>query len=193
MNSSQKLSYAIAAILSGSGLGVVLAHAAPAADTSDSEGIQEITVTAQRRSESIQDVPITIQAITGESLGQLSVTTFDDVIKLLPNVTFSSNGPGQGNIYMRGLSVGFAGSQSSATINPFPNVATYLDDQSLTFPGRNLDVYMVDMERIEVLEGPQGTLFGGGAEAGALRYITNKPKLNVTTAIPVSRKCRSSG
>ncbi|MBV9914652.1 MAG: TonB-dependent receptor, partial [Sinobacteraceae bacterium] len=142
------------------------------------EGLQEVVVTAQRRSESIQNVPITIQALTGDSLAQMSVTTFDDVIKLLPNVTFSANGPGQGNIYMRGLSVGFAGSQSSASINPFPNVATYLDEQSLTFPARNLDVYMVDMERIEILEGPQGTLFGGGAEAGALRYITNKPKLD---------------
>jgi len=172
---NQKLACAITAILSGS------AGAAWAAEeTTSSSGLEEITVTAQRRSESVQNVPITIQAITGESLGQLSVTTFDDVIKLLPNVTFSSNGPGQGNIYMRGLSVGFAGSQSSASINPFPNVATYLDEQSLTFPGRNLDVYMVDMDRIEVLEGPQGTLFGGGAEAGAIRYITNKPKLDVT-------------
>ena len=148
-------------------------------DETASSGLEEITVTAQRRSESIQDVPITIQAISGAQLGQLAVTTFDDVLKLLPNVTFSSNGPGQGNIYMRGLSVGFAGSQSSASINPFPNVATYLDEASLTFPGRNLDVYMVDMERIEVLEGPQGTLFGGGAEAGVVRYITNKPKLGV--------------
>src|SRR5208282_6337241 len=82
-------------------------------------------------------------------------------------------------IFMRGLSAGFAGNQSSATIAPFPNVATYLDDQSVTFPARNLDVYYADMERIEVLEGPQGTLFGGGAEAGVVRYITNKPKLNV--------------
>jgi outer membrane receptor protein involved in Fe transport len=81
---------------------------------------------------------------------------------------------------MRGLSAGFAGGQSSASIAPFPNVATYLDDQSLTFPSRNLDIYMVDMERVEVLEGPQGTLFGGGAQAGALRYITNKPKIGVT-------------
>ncbi len=178
MNTNQKLAYAISAVLSGC---AGTAWAAAAADTATStSALEEITVTAQRRSESIQDVPITIQAITGEQLGQLSVTTFDDVIKMLPNVTFSANGPGQGNIYMRGLSVGFAGSQSSASINPFPNVATYLDEESLTFPGRNLDVYMVDMDRIEVLEGPQGTLFGGGAEAGALRYITNKPKLNVT-------------
>ena len=78
---------------------------------------------------------------------------------------------------MRGLSAGFRGSQSSATIAGFPNVAVYLDEQSMQFPARNVDIYMVDLDRIEVLEGPQGTLFGGGAEAGAVRYITNKPNL----------------
>jgi iron complex outermembrane receptor protein len=61
-------------------------------------------------------------------------------------------------------------------------VAIYLDEQSAQLPGRNLDVYAADLDRIEVLEGPQGTLFGAGAEAGVLRYITNKPKLNVTEA-----------
>jgi outer membrane receptor protein involved in Fe transport len=178
LKTNHKLKLAILAALSAPGA----AYAAGPADTSAAAtgGIEEIVVTAQRRTESAQNVPITIQAMTGDQLGQLAVTTFDDVLKFLPNVTFSSNGPGQGNIYMRGLSAGFAGNQSSAAIAPFPNVATYLDDQSMTFPARNVDVYMVDMERIEVLEGPQGTLFGGGAEAGAIRYITNKPKLNVT-------------
>ncbi len=173
MKTNQKIASAVVAALSAHA-GTCFAQAAPGG------GLEEVVVTAQRRVQSIQDVPITIQALTGDSLAQMSITTFDDVIKLLPNVTFSANGPGQGNIYMRGLSVGFAGSQSSASINPFPNVATYLDEQSLTFPARNLDVYMVDMERIEILEGPQGTLFGGGAEAGALRYITRKPRLDVT-------------
>lgn len=154
--------------------------AGPAAVPAESGGLAEVVVTAERRSETVQNVPITIQAITGEQLSQMQVETFDDVLRYLPNVTFSPNGPGQGNIYMRGLSAGFAGNQSSAAINPFPNVALYLDDQSMTFPARNVDVYMADMERVEVLEGPQGTLFGGGAEAGAVRYITNKPKLNVT-------------
>jgi iron complex outermembrane recepter protein len=177
LQNNHKLACAIAAVLSTCGM---TSRAATDTDVSADASILEITVTATRRSESVQDVPITIQAISGDQLKQLNVSTFDDAIKLLPNVTFANNGPGTGNIFMRGLSAGFAGGQSSASIAPFPNVATYLDDQSMTFPSRNVDVYMVDMERIEVLEGPQGTLFGGGAEAGAVRYITNKPKLNVT-------------
>ena len=177
MNTNQKLAYAISALLSG----YTGASQAASADTETAgSGIEEIVVTAQRRQESIQNVPITIQAITGAQLDQLSITTFDDAIKYLPNVTIGTNGPGQSEIFMRGLSAGVAGSQSTATFASFPNVAVYLDDQSMQFPAHNLDIYMVDMERIEVLEGPQGTLFGGGAQAGAIRYITNKPKLNVT-------------
>ena len=178
MNSNPKLSYAIAAILSGTSIGI--SHAATATDATDSDAIQEITVTAQRRTESIENVPITIQAITGTQLKQLNVQTFDDLLKYTPNVTYSGNGPGLGNIFVRGLSSGGSGNQSQSTTAPFPNVAVYLDDQSMQFPARNNDVYLVDMERVEVLEGPQGTLFGGGAQAGAIRYITNKPKLDVT-------------
>ena len=177
MNSNPKLSYAIAAILGGSSAG--LTQAALAADN-DVEAIQEITVTAQRRTENAQDVPITIQALTGETLKQLNITTFDDFVKYVPNVTTANLGPGQSSIFMRGLSVGVTGQQGTGTTGPIPNVAVYLDDQSAALPGRNLDVYAADMERIEVLEGPQGTLFGSGAEAGVLRYITNKPKLDVT-------------
>src|SRR6202020_2303569 len=91
-----------------------------------------------------------------------------------------SAGPGQSNIYMRGLCLGAIANQRSGTSGLIPNVGVYLDDQSASLPGRNLDVYAADLERIEVLEGPQGTLFGAGAQAGALRYITNKPKLDVT-------------
>ena len=179
MNTHGKLAYAISAILGGYG-GASVAATAADSDTADASGIAEIVVTAQRRDESIQNVPITIQAITGDQLKQLNVSTFDDLLKYTPNVTYSGTAPGTGNIFMRGLSSGSGGNQSSATIAPFPNVAVYLDDQSMQFPGRNLDVYMVDMERVEVLEGPQGTLFGSSAQAGAIRYITNKPKLDIT-------------
>jgi outer membrane receptor protein involved in Fe transport len=181
LKSNQKLSSAILAVLSVHAAGS--AHAAAAAtdaSAANSDAIADIVVTAQRRSESIQDVPITIQALTGDTLKELNISTADDFIKYLPNVSLATNGPGQGNIFMRGLALGSFGTQSSGTIGGFPNVAVYLDEQSGQLPSRNLDVYAADLERIEVLEGPQGTLFGGGAEAGVIRYITNKPKLNVT-------------
>ena len=178
MKTNRKITAAVLAALGAHGTCFAADAADSGAADSDLDSVSTVTVTAERRSESIQNVPITIQAITGDQLKQLNVTSFDDVVKYLPNVSFGANGPGQGEIYMRGLSAGpAAGEQSSASILPFPNVAVYLDDQSVQFPGRNLDIYMADMQRIEVLEGPQGTLFGGGAEAGAIRYITNKPNL----------------
>ncbi|MEI8297950.1 MAG: TonB-dependent receptor [Pseudomonadota bacterium] len=177
MKANQKLSYAILAVLS--------AHAGiTIADEAKSTGeIADVVVTAQRRSESIQNVPIAIQALTSEMLTQLNITTFEDYAKYLPNVTASASMPGIGQIYMRGLATTEDGAQSSGATGSFPNVAVYLDEQSVQLPGRNLDIYAADLERIEVLEGPQGTLFGAGAQAGVVRYITNKPKLNKFEAI----------
>jgi outer membrane receptor protein involved in Fe transport len=177
------LSCAIAAILGGSATGLVQAATATDASAANSDAIQEIVVTAQRRVENMQDVPITITALTGDTLKQLNVTTFDEFIKYLPNVTQAGTGPGQSSIFMRGLSVGVTGEQGTGTTGPYPNVSVYLDEQSGALPGRNLDVYAADIERIEVLEGPQGTLFGSGAQAGVLRYITNKPKLDTTEGV----------
>ena len=160
-----------------------MAPKAMAADTAaaNTVSLEEVVVTAQRRTENLQDVPITIQAVSGEQLQRLNVTGMAELLKYTPNVTYSGNGePGTGNIFMRGLSSGGSGNQSQSTTAPFPNVALYLDDQSMQFPARNNDVYLVDMERVEILEGPQGTLYGGGAQAGAVRYITNKPKLDQT-------------
>jgi iron complex outermembrane receptor protein len=178
MKANPKLACAIGAILSGVGGGARVAMAAET-DTSTDQ-IQEIVVTAQRRTENMQNVPVTIQALTSETLAQLNVQTFDDFIKYLPNVTATNTGPGQSSVFMRGLSTTPQGVQGSGSVGGFPSVAIYLDDQSGALPGRNLDVYAADLERIEVLEGPQGTIFGAGAESGVMRYITNKPKLDVT-------------
>ena len=79
------------------------------------------------------------------------------------------------------VSAGSQASQGSGSTGLWPNVAVYLDDQSVQLPNRNLDVYAADLQRIEVLEGPQGTLFGAGAQAGVIRYITNKPLLDITS------------
>ena len=99
------------------------AHAGQAADTTATTAAPisgEIIVTAQRRDQSLQDVPMTLQALSADSLSKLNVTTFNDLIKYTPNVTFGNNGPGQGAIFMRGLSAGFAGEQSAGTIGGFP-------------------------------------------------------------------------
>jgi outer membrane receptor protein involved in Fe transport len=166
MNS--KISYAVAAILGGGSLAASAADPATDSSSAATDTIAEITVTAQRRSENMQDVPISMQALTAQSLQQLNVATFDDYIKFLPNVTTASNGPGQSEVYMRGLSAGSQPSQGSGSTGLWPNVAIYLDNQSGQLPNRNLDIYAADLNRIEVLEGPQGTLFGaGGAEPAA--------------------------
>ena len=175
MKSQFMISCAAAAVISSAAIATPAwaadqaPQAAAAADAPQVENGGDIIVTATRRNESIQKVPLTIQAFSGNTLGQLNVRNFNDLVKYTPNVTFGNNGPGQGAIFLRGLSTGFAGTQSGASIAPFPNVALYLDDQSLQFPGRNADIYVADLERVEVLEGPQGTLFGGGAQAGAIR------------------------
>jgi outer membrane receptor protein involved in Fe transport len=172
---NHKIASAVAAVLAAGSTPAVLAQQTTSA-------LEEVVVTAQRRTENLQDVPLAIQALSGETLAQLKVATMDEYIKYLPSVSTASVGPGQSNIYMRGLSVGALGTQGSGTNGPWPNVAVYLDELSTQVPGRNLDLYAADLERIEVLTGPQGTLFGAGAQAGVLRFITNKPVLGESSA-----------
>jgi iron complex outermembrane recepter protein len=180
-----KISYAVAAILGGTSVGAYAQTAPSSSDVtsgSGGEALAEVTVTATRRTENMQNVPIAMQALTAQALEQLNISTFDDYVKYLPNLTAASNGPGQSELFMRGLSAGSQASQGSGSTGLWPNVAVYLDNQSAQLPNRNLDLYAADLNRIEVLEGPQGTLFGSGAEAGVIRYITNEPKLDVTEA-----------
>jgi outer membrane receptor protein involved in Fe transport len=179
MKASFMLSSAAAALLSGLAGHAAYAADATAAAADSNTTIQEVVVTAQRRDETVQNVPMTVQALTSDAINKLNITNVEQILRFTPNVVYSAPGAGQGQLSMRGLSTGRAGEQSYATVGNFPNVAVYLDEQSMQFPGRTPDIYLADMQRVEVLEGPQGTLFGGGAEAGAIRYITNKPKLNV--------------
>ena len=142
--------------------------------------LQEVLVTATRRAQEVQKVPMSVQVFTGESLAQLNITTFDDLALHAPGVTAHGIGPAQNDIYMRGLATPGAGAiQDAGVRGTFSIVAVYLDEQSMQLPSRNADIYAVDLARIEILRGPQGTLFGGGAQAGVIRYITNSPKLDV--------------
>ncbi len=144
---------------------------AQAADEDDTDSV-EIVVTAQKRSESLQKVPISIQAISTQKLEQLNISNFSGYAQQLPSVSFQGSGtPGVNVIYMRGVASGGDGNHSGS----LPSVGVYLDEQPVTTIGGNLDVYVYDIARIESLSGPQGTLYGASSQAGTIRIITNKP------------------
>lgn len=149
----------------------------PAGQQQQRGGVKTIVVTAQKRSEDLQDVPVSVSAIGAEQLDELNIDTFDDYLEQLPTVTSGGGGPGQSTIYIRGLASTTPATTISGVAGLAPNVALYLDEQPLSQPGRNLDVYAADLERIEVLSGPQGTLFGASSQAGVVRLITNKANL----------------
>jgi outer membrane receptor for ferrienterochelin and colicin len=151
--------------------------AQPAQTTPRTATLETVTVTAQKRAEDLQKVPISIQAISSETLEQHQVSNFQDYVKLLPSVTFGTagggvfSGPGFLQVYMRGVASGGDGNHSGSQ----PSVGVYLDEQPITTITGALDVHMYDIARVEALAGPQGTLYGASSQAGTLRIITNKP------------------
>ena len=149
-----------------------LAQQVAAADTSAESGdLDEIIVTAQKREENLQNVPISIQALGAKKLDQLNITNFSQFSQLLPSVSFQTTQPGSTTVYMRGVASGGDGNHSGS----LPSVGFYLDEQPVTTIGGTLDVHIYDIARIESLSGPQGTLYGASSEAGTIRIITNKP------------------
>ena len=133
--------------------------------------LEEVVVTAEKRAENLQDVPISITAMDTKKLEELNLQHFTDYAQALPTVAFQTFEPGFSNLYMRGI-VGDANTNHSG---PLPSVGTYLDEQPITTIQGSLDLHIYDIARIEVLPGPQGTLYGASSEAGTLRIITNKP------------------
>jgi len=146
----------------------------PAAQTSDQDAI---VITATKREENLQNVPISVQVLGTKKLDQLNISNFEDYTKQLPSVTFQTAQPGFTTVYMRGVATGGDGNHSGS----LPSVGMYLDEQPVTTIGGTLDVHIYDIARIESLAGPQGTLFGASSEAGTIRIITNKPELGITT------------
>jgi iron complex outermembrane recepter protein len=133
--------------------------------------LDEIVVTAQKRSENLQSVPISIQAIDTKKLAELQVASFDDYARYLPSLSVQSYGPGQAQLYVRGVTNGGDG----VHVGSQPLVGMYLDEMPVTTISNNLDLHIYDVARVEALSGPQGTLFGASSMAGTVRVITNKP------------------
>ena len=165
------LASAISAVLAG-GAPVARAQAPEPSDT-----LQEVTVTAQKVTENLQNVPVSIETLGTEKLQQLNISNLDDYVQNLPGLTTiksigqGGNGVGTTHVYMRGINSGQDGNHSGSQ----PTVGTYFDEQPVTTIDGTVDMHIYDIARIEVLEGPQGTLYGASSEAGTVRIISNKP------------------
>jgi outer membrane receptor protein involved in Fe transport len=167
--SRSKLAIAIAAALSGTSA-LQVAAPALAADASTDTALEEIIVTARKRTENLQDVPISIDVYTAKDLQNLGISQFEDYATMTPSISFVSAGPGTQTFVIRGVSDGSNPNYSNTATTAF-----LVDDMSMNYYGTTPDLHLYDIERIEVLEGPQGTTFGASAMAGALRFVTNKP------------------
>jgi len=148
-----------------------VASAQQASSGNDVVGLEEVIVTAQKRSEDLQKVPISLTVLGSQELEQHQVANFDDFVKLLPSVSYQSLGPGQNQLYFRGVASGSDGLHAGSV----PATGMYLDETPVTTIAGSLDIHMYDIQRVEALAGPQGTLYGASSMSGTLRIITNKP------------------
>ncbi len=169
----------MAGLLSSSSVVVLAGLLSPVlAQQSGPRTLEEITVTAQKREQSLQDAPVAVVALDSRTLSDLNVANFEDYVRNLPTLNAAGNGPGQSAFFVRGMATNLPDIGVSEIAGTTPTVALYLDEQPVSTISRNLDIYVADLERVEVLTGPQGTLFGASSEAGTIRLITNKPKLD---------------
>jgi iron complex outermembrane recepter protein len=174
--SPTRVSLAVAAALSGAA--AVHVAPAPAADSStDNSTLQEVIVTARKRVENLQDVPISIDVYTAKDLQNLAISQFEDYATITPSISFVSAGPGTQTFVMRGVSDG-----SNPNYANNATTAFLVDDMSMNFQGTTPDLHLYDIQSIEVINGPQGTTFGASAMAGALRFVTNKPDASAFSA-----------
>jgi iron complex outermembrane recepter protein len=176
---STKIGLAVAAALAGAGTPYLPARAdAPADSSSASNGaLQEVIVTARKRDENLQDVPLSVDVFTKKDIQNLGITSFEDYATKVPSISFISTGPGTQVLVMRGASDGSSPNYANTSSTGF-----FVDDMSVSWFGTQPDLHLYDIERIEVLNGPQGTTFGAGSMTGAIRYITNKPDVNAFSA-----------
>jgi iron complex outermembrane receptor protein len=141
---------------------------------------EEMTVTARKKEETIQEVPVSVAAPTEEQLRDRGAETLEDVAANVPGFSVQSLGPGQSQVAIRGVS-------SGQIVRDQPGVkeqvGVYLDESVISLSLFTPDIDLFDLSRVEILRGPQGTLFGSGSESGTVRYITNQPKIGISETI----------
>lgn len=150
-----------ATIAATAGPGVVMAQEVAA--------LEEIIVTARKRTQNLQDAPVSVMAFGADKIAKQGINSLEDYARLIPSLTYSSWMPGSSMVVFRGVTVtadAFSGSSSAAT---------YFNEMPITSQGLNVDVAMVDMERLEAVSGPQPTTYGASAQSGVLKFVTAKP------------------
>jgi outer membrane receptor protein involved in Fe transport len=180
MSTLKYMGVALRGLCGGAALSLLLpavaAHSAGDTNADSSVQLEEITVTAQKRTEDIKDIPISVSAISSQQLMEHHVADYDDITRTVPGISFQAGaGPGLDNIEIRGVS----STSGSAT------VGIYIDEVSVTvkntFDGA-VQPKLFDLDRIEVLRGPQGTLYGASSMGGTIRFITKQPDLDSFSA-----------
>jgi iron complex outermembrane recepter protein len=156
------VAYAVSVALAGS-------YAPALQAQQQSADLEAVIVTARKREETILDIPQEIQTISQEQLQRANLNSVEDFSRFVPSLSYTATVPGRGTIYFRGVA------DDSASFIADSSAAVYLDEQPLTQSSLQPEIRLVDIERIEALPGPQGTLYGSSSQAGTLRYITNKP------------------
>ena len=157
-----RIAYAVSVALTGNYAPAVLAQ-------SQTADLEAVIVTARKREETLLDIPQEIQAISQEQLERANLDSVEDFSRFVPSMSYNAVTPGRGSIYFRGVA------DDSSSFIADASSAIYLDEQPLTQSALQPEVHLVDIERIEALPGPQGTLYGSSSQSGTLRYITNKP------------------
>ncbi|MFQ5534638.1 MAG: TonB-dependent receptor [Sphingomonadales bacterium] len=166
--------------LLAAGLAALAPQSVQAQDADGLFEIEEIVVTARKRSETLQDVPFSINAQTEEMLRNKGATTLEDLANNVAGFTIQNLGPGQSQVSMRGISAGQIVRDQPGVKE---QVGVYLDESVISLSLFTPDLDLFDMNRVEVLRGPQGTLFGSGSLSGTVRYISNKPNLEETEMV----------
>jgi outer membrane receptor protein involved in Fe transport len=149
-------------------LAVAISTAVGGLQHAQAQGLEEIVVTATKREANIQDIPQSVTAFTGDDIAKQGFDKFDDYAKFVPGLAYGKREPGGTSIVFRGVA------SSGLQFGERPSSSVYLDEQPITAAGVNPDPRLLDIERVEALSGPQGTLFGDASQAGTLRIITNK-------------------
>jgi iron complex outermembrane receptor protein len=143
-------------------------------NSKETVALDEIIVTAQKREERLQDVPLSITALSDQTMERMGIQSLADIGRSVPGLNVVTIGPGQNEIIIRGIS----------SAGGIPTTGFYLDDTPLesvgNVAGNAMDPALFDLERVEVLRGPQGTLYGDSSMGGTVRYITAQPQLDVT-------------